>query len=186
MTVKNPNLVLSCAAVMAAITLSGAPAAAQQRTSELRIQELIREAAQIAAGGQTATPTTAQQGGRTTAPAAGPKVALTLEDAVKLALERNLDIAVQRLNPEISDLAVATAQATYLPNLTSTLLTQGQTQASTNSIAGGAAAQAATNDAANWNGSIAHNLRKDGGAYSVSLTNTRSRATSTVSLYNPS
>src|SRR5580765_6759674 len=99
MTVTSPKLVLSCAAVMAAITLSGTPAVAQQRTSELRVQELIRDAARIAASGQTATPTTAQQGGQTTAPAAGPKVALTLEDAVKLTLERNLDISVQRLNP---------------------------------------------------------------------------------------
>ena len=44
----------------------------------------LADAARIAAGGQTATPTTAQQGGQTTAPAAGPRVALTLEDAVKL------------------------------------------------------------------------------------------------------
>src|SRR4051812_42912618 len=142
MTVKSPKLVLTCAAVTAALALSGAHAAAQQRTSEIRIQELIREAAQMAASGQVGTPTTAQRGGQTTAPAAGPKVPLTLDDAVKLALERNLDIAVQRVNPDISDLAVATAQASYLPNLTSTLLAQGQTQASTNSIAGGTAAQA--------------------------------------------
>jgi HAE1 family hydrophobic/amphiphilic exporter-1 len=186
MTVTSPKLVLSCAAVMAAITLSGTPAAAQQRTSELRVQELIRDAARIAASGQTATPTTAQQGGQTTAPAAGPKVALTLDDAVKLALDRNLDIAVQRLNPEISDLAVATAQAVYLPSLTSTLLTQGQTTASTNSIAGGTAAQAVTNDGTNWNGGLTQNLRKGGGFYSVSLNNTRATSSSTVSLYNPS
>jgi outer membrane protein len=187
MTVKSPKLVLSCAAVMAAIMLSGVPAAAQQRTSELRIQELIREAAQIAASGQTATPTTAQQGGQTTAPAAAaPKVPLTLDEAVKLALDRNLDIAVQRVNPEISDLAVATVQAVYLPNLTSTLLAQGQTNASTNSIAGGSAAQAITNDATNWNGGLAQNLRKGGGSYSISLNNTRGTSSSTVSLYNPS
>ena len=30
---------------------------------------------------------------------------LTLDDAVKFALDRNLDIAVQRLNPEINDIA---------------------------------------------------------------------------------
>src|SRR6266566_4176078 len=173
MTVTSPKLMLSCAAAMAAIALSGASASAQQRTSEVRFQELIRQAAQIAASGQTSTPTTAQQGGQTTAPAAGPKVALTLEDAVKLTLDRNLDIAVQRLNPEISDLAVATVQAAYLPNLTSTLLAQGQTQASTNSIAGGTAAQAVTNDGTNWNGGLAQNLRKGGGTYSVSLNNTR-------------
>jgi len=186
MTVKTPRLVLSCAAVMAAISLSGASAFAQQRTSESRIQELINEAARIAASGQTATPTAAQRGAPTTAPAAGPKVALTLDDAVKLALDRNLDIAVQRVNPQISDLAVSTAQATYLPNLTSTLLAQGQTQASTNSIAGGSAAQAINNDATNWNGGLAQNLRKGGGSYSIALNNTRSTSTSTVSLYNPS
>jgi outer membrane protein TolC len=186
MTVKSPKLVLTCAALTAALALSGAHVAAQQRTSEIRIQELIREAAHMAASGQVGTPTTAQQGGQTTAPVAGPKVPLTLDDAVKLALERNLDIAVQRVNPDISDLAVATAQATYLPNLTSTILAQGQTQASTNSIAGGTAAQAVTNDAANWNGGLAQNLRKGGGSYSVALNNTRATSTSTVSLYNPS
>ena len=186
MTVNRNRLVLTCAAAMAATALSAGSAAAQQRTSETRVQELIREAARIAAAGQTSTPTTAQQGGQTTAPQAGPRVSLTLEEAVKLALERNLDITVQRLNPEISDLAVATAQAPYLPNLTSTLLAQGQTQASTNSISGGSAAAAVTNDAANWNGGLTQNLRKGGGNYSLSLNNTRQTSTSTVSLYNPS
>ena len=81
MIVKSPKLMLTCAAA-AALMLPAGNAAAQQRTSELRIQELIREAAQIAASGQTATPTTAQQGGQTTAPAAGPKVPLTLDEAV--------------------------------------------------------------------------------------------------------
>src|SRR5215470_590736 len=118
MMLKRSTLVLSCAATIAALALSTIPAAAQQRTSEARVQELIREAAKIAASGQTSAPTTAQQGGQTTAPAAGSKVSLTIEDAVKLALERNLDISVQRLNPEISDLAVATARAAYFPSLT--------------------------------------------------------------------
>src|SRR5262249_39610613 len=153
--------VLTCAAMTAVLALPCADLRAQQpRTSETRVQELIREAAQIAASGQTATPTTAQRGGQTTPAQSGPRGALTLDDVVKLTLERNLDIAVQRLNPEVSDLAVATAQATYLPNLTSTILTQGQTQASTNSIAGGSAAQAITNDTTNWNGGLAQNLRK--------------------------
>ncbi len=75
MMLKNSTLALSCAATFAALALSNAPAAAQQRTSEVRVQELIREAARIAAGGQTSTPTTAQLGGQTTAPASGPKIA---------------------------------------------------------------------------------------------------------------
>jgi len=186
MMLKNANLVLSCVATAAALALSNAPVAAQQRASDAHVQELIREAAKLAARGQTSTPTTAQQGGQTTAPAAVAKVSLTIEDAVKLALDRNLDIAVQRLNPEINDLSIATARAAFFPSLTSTVLAQGQTTASTNSIAGGAAAAAVTNDAANWNGGLAQNLRWGGGNYSLSLNNTRSTSTSLVSLYNPS
>jgi len=186
MSVKSPKLVLTCAAVMAAVALSGARIAAQQRTSEVRIQELIREAAQIAASGQTATPTTAQQGGRTAAPAAGPRVSLTLEDAVKLALERNLDIAVQRLNPEISDLAMATVRSAYLPTLTSQLSTQSQDNASTNTIAGGTAASVIENGTTIFNGGVTQSLRKGGGSYAVTLNNQKSTTTSLINLFNPS
>ena len=46
---------------------------------------------------------------------------LTLDEAVKFALDRNLDIAVQRLNPEINDIAVASINSVYHPSLTSTI-----------------------------------------------------------------
>src|SRR5512138_381296 len=118
MMLKKSTWVLSCAATAAALAFWSAPAAAQQRTSESRIQQLIHEASELAARGQTSTPTTAQQGGQTAAPTNTTKVPLTLDEAVRLALERNLDIAVQRLNPEISDLGVATARAAYFPSLT--------------------------------------------------------------------
>jgi outer membrane protein len=186
MMLKNSTLMLSCVATAAALALSSTPAAAQQKASDAHIQELIREAARLASSGQTSTPTTAQQGGQTTAATAGPKVSLTIEDAVKLALDRNLDIVVQRLNPEINDLGIATSRAAFFPSLTSTVLTQGTTTPSTNSISGGSAAAPVTQDAANWNGGLAQNLRWGGGNYAVTLNNTRSTSTSTLSLYNPS
>ena len=40
---------------------------------------------------------------------------LTLDDAVQRALERNLDIAVQRIHPLVQDMRVATANAAFLP-----------------------------------------------------------------------
>ena len=186
MTVNRNKLVLTCAAVMAATALTAGPVAAQQRTSEIRIQELIREAAQIAGSPQTSTPTTAQRGGQTSAPQPGPRVALTLDDAVKLALERNLDIAVQRLNPEISDLAVASTRAFYLPTLTSQLTTQSQANPSTNTIAGGTAASVIDNGTTLFNGGLAQSMRWGGGAYNVTLNNTRSTTTSLINLFNPS
>jgi outer membrane protein len=186
MSVKSNKLVLSCAAVAAAIALSGARIAGQQRTSETRIQELIREAAQIAASGQTATPTSAQQGNQVSAPAAGPRVALTLEDAVKLALDRNLDIVVQRLSPEINDLAIATAQSFYNPSLTSQISSQSQTNASTNTITGGVVNSGVENTVGTFNGGIAKNFYWGGGNALVTLNNARNTSTAAINLYNPS
>src|ERR1043166_20700 len=186
MTVNKPKLVVTCAGMLAALALPSTPVRAQVRTSDVRIQELIQEAAKMAAHGQVATPTTAPQGGQTTAAAAGPKVALTLDEAVRLALERNLDIAVQRVNPEISDLAVASVSAAYLPNLTSTIATQSQANPSTNTIAGGTAASVIDNGATLFNGGLAQNLRWGGGGYNIALNNTRSTTTSLINLFNPS
>src|SRR5215510_3330175 len=51
----------------------------------------------------------------------GPHVELTLDQAVKLALDQNLDIAVQRLNPSTYDLSLASLNAVYRPTITSVL-----------------------------------------------------------------
>jgi hypothetical protein len=77
-----------------AFTCVAAPARAQ-RISDERIHELIKQAADRVARGEVGDArqtTTTAQGQR-------PVVSLTLDDAVRFALERNLDIAVQRVNP---------------------------------------------------------------------------------------
>jgi outer membrane protein TolC len=122
----------------AALTLAGvtAPAHAQQLT-EARIKELVRQATDRVASSSTTlqTPAAAAQTATRIVP-------LTLDDAVKAALNNNLDIAVQRLNPEISDISYASLRAVYLPSLTSQIFTQSQTNASTSTITGGANAGA--------------------------------------------
>src|SRR4029079_10196264 len=95
-----------------------------------------------------------------------------LDDAVKFALDRNLDIAVQRLNPQINDIAIASLRAVYHPTLTSTINQVGQTSASTNQLAGSAAG-AVTNDTFNYNGGIAQNLPQGGGTVQATLNNFR-------------
>src|SRR5438128_1968514 len=96
------------------VVVMAGPAYAQ--VSESRIRELI---AQAAAQSGAAMPAPATQ---TQTPAGQrPTVRLSLDDAVKAALDRNLDIAVQRLNPEINDIAYASVAAVYHPNLTSTI-----------------------------------------------------------------
>ena len=105
MTVTYSKLTLVCAAFAMGLAVTPAPALAQQRASDEHVRDLAQQAARLVASGQTSALTTAQQGGQDTAPAADRKWRCTLDDAVKLALDRNLDIAVQRLNPQISDLA---------------------------------------------------------------------------------
>ena len=44
---------------------------------------------------------------------------LTVDDAIERALDRNLDIAVERLNPQLQDMSIAEANAAFMPNLNS-------------------------------------------------------------------
>ena len=172
------------AAVLALAGLT-APAHAQQPTSEARIREVIRQAADAAAGQAGAS---APAPGQTmpTEPAR-PVIPMTLELAVKLALERNLDISVQRLNPEINNYNYAGIRSAYHPSLTSQLFDQSFTNPSTSTIGGGSAAgSAVVVGTATYNGGIAQNLPWGGGNFSVALNNNRQTTTSLNSLFNPS
>jgi hypothetical protein len=46
---------------------------------------------------------------------AGPVRKLTMDESVRLALEQNLDLRVERLNPRIADENVALAQSAWMP-----------------------------------------------------------------------
>ena len=111
-------------------------ARARAAVSEARIQELIKQAAERVARGQLDA---GQHAARHGQPTAAEWSRLTLDDAVKFALDRNLDIAVQRLNPQINDIAIASIRSVYHPSLTSMLGTQSTTTPSTSTLAGGTA-----------------------------------------------
>jgi outer membrane protein TolC len=162
-----------------------APASAQQ-TSEARIQELIRVSAERLASGQGAAAQSQGPAGPTaSAPDTRPVVRLGLDEAVKLALDRNLDLAVQRLNPQINDIAIASLQSLYHPTLTSTISQVSTTQASTNQLAGSAGASGVTNDQFNYNGGVAQSLPRGGGTFQVTLNNFRQTSNSNNTSYNP-
>jgi outer membrane protein len=61
----------------------------------------------------------------TQGPPSGVVRRLSIDDAVRLALEQNLDIQVDRLNPQISDLDIAQARAAWTPSVSATLATVG-------------------------------------------------------------
>jgi outer membrane protein TolC len=62
---------------------------------------------------------------------------LSVDEAVKLALEQNLGIQIERVNPRIQDLAVAQTRALWVPTLTTDLNNTARDTAVTNAFAGG-------------------------------------------------
>ena len=62
---------------------------------------------------------------------------LSVDDAVKLALEQNLGIQIDRLNPQIQDISVAQARTGWIPNLTSSLTNNSQNSPPTSALSGG-------------------------------------------------
>jgi len=192
MSTKYRKLVLGCAATSAAVTLFAGSAAAQAPTE--RFQALLQRAVEStlsaqAAQGQTTTPTPGMPAPSHPAvqltPGSTGVVPLTLDDAVKAALDHNLNIAVAKLNPQINDLAYASVYSTYKPALTSQVATQSQTTPSTNTIAGGAAAAPVVAGLTTFNGGVTQNIPWGGGGYTVTLNNNKSTSNSLVNLYNP-
>src|SRR5262245_12426283 len=88
-----------------ALIAYGQPAGAQADADRLRLDDIAREAAREFAaaradGADQTRPTVP-------APPPGATVELTLDEATARALDRNLDIAVERLNPQTFDFSIA-------------------------------------------------------------------------------
>jgi outer membrane protein len=58
---------------------------------------------------------------------AGPVRQLSMEDAVRMALENNLSLRVERINPELQDLAIEQAKTAWTPNLTASMSASSRT-----------------------------------------------------------
>ena len=112
---------------------------------------------------------------------------LTLDDAIERALERNLDIAVQRINPLVQDLAVVTANSAYLPLASSSFsLNQSTFPNRTLFDGGGLAGNSVITDRGNYDFGINQQVKWGGGQYSLSWDSNRSESTNVFNSFNPS
>ena len=162
---------------LTALVALGGVTSAHAQISESRIRELIKQAADnVVSGTPTQVPQTQAAGD------VRPTLRLTLDDAVKFALDRNLDIAVQRLNPEINDIAIASIRSIYHPALTSTVSGASLSQLPTSQLIGGVDVVQATQT---YNGGVAQSVPWGGGSYQVTLNNFRQTSTSNNVLFNP-
>ncbi len=179
MTIK--RIVISILVVLASIS----PVAAQTALrfpSTLIISDSALRAGDVAAqaGGQAqpappAAPPTSS----------GPRVPLTLEEAVKLALDHNLDIAVQRVNQQTYDVSLASLRSVYSPTVTSTVSTQSQRTAATSTTSGAATGATINAGAMTFNGGLSQAVRWHGGSFSAALNNNRQTTSSLNATINP-
>ncbi len=116
---------------------------------------------------------------------AGPRVSLTLEDAVKRALENNLDIAVQRIAQQTYDVNIASIRSVYSPTVNSVVSTQNAKNASTSTISGAATGTSITNSTLVFNGGLVQDVPWGGGNFSAQLDNRRQSTTSLNATINP-
>jgi len=108
---------------------------------------------------------------------------LTIDDAVRLALEHNLGVQVARIDPRIEDLGVAQAQAAWAPTFTSTL--QGASVDTPNaSFLSGALGPKTTDERVTTHVGVAQALPW-GGSYSVGWDSSRATTTNIFTNFSP-
>ncbi len=110
---------------------------------------------------------------------------MSIDDAVATALEQNLDLQVQRINPQLQDLSTAQFRASYTPNFVSTFSTSDATQPSTSFLDAGGGSTGITSGNSIFNFGVASLTNWGGGSYDVRWNNTRSTTTNLFQSFNP-
>jgi len=96
-------------------------------------------------------------------------VPLTLEDAVRRAVDNNLEVAVERLNPQTFDFTLASLRANYNPSATSTLGRRDNVRPPTNLLNPGSPNVSTMT----YNAGIQQNVPWGGGNYILTFNNNK-------------
>jgi outer membrane protein len=107
---------------------------------------------------------------------------LSVDDAVRLALEQNLGIQIERLNPQIEDVAVAQARSYWVPTFTSTLQNNAQNSPSTSALSGG---QSKITDSRFSTQVGVSQILPTGANYSFAWNSARSKSSNVFSNFDP-
>ena len=113
----------------------------------------------------------------------GPELAITAEDAVKLALENNMAIQTERLSPQVAALALEGAQAAYAPTLFSNFTRSAATAPPTDFLSAGV--DSTTSGNLRTDGGLQQQMRWGGGNYAVSMSGGRSTTDALRAVFSP-
>ncbi|HET7694883.1 MAG TPA: TolC family protein [Vicinamibacterales bacterium] len=136
----------------------------------------------MSAFGQTAPAAPAPQSAQP-APAQG--TPLTIEEAVRMALENNLGIQTEKLNPQIQVLGIARANAAFTPTLFSSASRRSSTAPPTDFNTSGVGQAISTSANFSSQGGVQQNLKWLGSNYSVSFDGSKATTNAINSVFNP-
>jgi outer membrane protein len=152
------------AAASIVVFASGAVSAQTPASDAARTEDLIKQAVErYTSGLETARLLNAQN------PTAASSVPLTLEDAVRRAVDNNLEMAVERLNPQTFDFTLASLRANYNPTATSNLGRRDNVRPPTNLLNPGSPNVSTMT----YNAGLAQNMRWGGGNYALTFNNNK-------------
>jgi outer membrane protein len=116
-----------------------------------------------------------------TVPAAGVR-RLSVDDAVRLSLEQNLGIQIERLNPQIQDVAVAQARSFWSPQFTTGVSNNAGTAPSSSALSSGLST--ITGSTVSTSMGI-NQVLPTGASYSFGWTTSRGTSTDIFNTFNP-
>jgi outer membrane protein len=121
-------------------------------------------------------------GAETTLQSNRPVRELRMSDVVELALEKNLDISVERLNPQAVDLQIAALRNSYLPTVTSTIGQRDNFQLPRDQLQGGDRVSVATTT---FNSALTQSMPWYGGNFALTFNNNKQDSSSQLVRFNP-
>jgi outer membrane protein len=112
----------------------------------------------------------------------GPVRRLSIDEAVALALEQNVNLQVDRIDPQVADVAISVARSGWTPTFFSNVQTRSQTNPTTD-IFGGAAS--ITNDNLTSQAGVQQSLPWGGANYTLFWNTGRLESDNIYSTFNP-
>jgi outer membrane protein TolC len=110
---------------------------------------------------------------------------LTIDEAVRLALDNNLGIQIARFNPQVQDLSVALARSAWVPSFTTLVEGAGTTVPNSGFLSGATTGQNKTTTGRMLSNVGLTQQTPWGGSYSVGWDSTRSTTSNVFSNFSP-
>jgi outer membrane protein TolC len=107
---------------------------------------------------------------------------LSIEEAVRLAVEQNLGVQIERANPGIQDVAVAQARSAWVPNVSTSLTNNSANSPATSALSGG---QDKITDSRVSTGLALTQRLSTGASYAVAWDSSRATSTNIFNSFDP-